>query len=367
MDAILIVVIIIALVIIYTWIFMKQPKFGRRATGKDLERIIKSPNYKEGSFQNIHHTPDITEGATYGKVMKDFLFNKSKRSKPASPVPSAKTDLLRLDPAKDIVVWFGHSSYFLQLDGKTILVDPVFSGAASPVRITTKAFKGADVYTPDDFPQIDYLFITHDHWDHLDYKTVKKLQPKIKKVITGLGTGSHLRYWGYDKDLVIEKDWNEEIKPDEGFTVNTTPARHFSGRGFKRNQAMWLSFVLQTPSKKIFLGGDSGYDTHFKEIGEKFGPFDLAILECGQYNKYWKYIHTMPEETVQAGTDLKAANLMPVHWGKFSLSLHAWDEPIQRFVKESEAKKINIITPLIGEETDLNNIKKFSKWWEQVI
>ena len=264
------------------------------------------------------------------------------------------------------MVWFGHSSYFLQIDGKKILVDPVFSGNASPVKFTTKSFEGSDVYAAADIPVIDYLFITHDHYDHLDYETIIQLKPKIKKVITGLGTGAHLEHWGIDKNSIIEKDWNEKVVLDPGFIVNTTAGRHFSGRGFKRNGALWMSFMLTTPGMKIFLGGDSGYDTHFKDIGNKFGPFDLAILECGQYNEYWKYIHMMPEEVVQAALDLQAQVLMPVHWSKFSLALHAWDDPIMRVTKESKKKNVPIINPMIGEEVDLKKTGIYATWWKNV-
>jgi L-ascorbate metabolism protein UlaG (beta-lactamase superfamily) len=345
---------------------MKQPKFGKLPSGESLERIKKSPNYKDGEFKNLSFTPPITEGVSYYTVMKDFFFNKSKRGKPASILPSKKTDLLNLPADKNIMVWFGHSSYFLQIDGKKILVDPVFSGAASPIKFTTRSFKGSDVYTTDDFPAIDYLFISHDHWDHLDYETIIKLKPKVKKVITALGVAIHLEHWGYDKKMIIEKDWNEEVILDEGFIVNTTPARHFSGRTFKRNQSLWTSFVLKTPTMKIFLGGDSGYDTHFADIGNRYGPFDLAILECGQYNQYWKYIHMMPEETVQAGIDLKAKKIIPVHWAKFSLSLHAWDEPIIRFTNESKRKNIAILHPMIGEKINLNDTNTFTNWWQNI-
>jgi len=245
-----------------------------------------------------------------------------------------------------------------------MLIDPVFSGAASPFSFTAKSFPGSDVYTVDDFPELDYLFITHDHWDHLDYKTVTSLKSKVKRVITGLGTAAHLELWGYNKNIITEIDWNEKIILDDGFIAYSTSARHFSGRTFKRNKAIWMSVVLQTPSMKIFLGGDSGYDTHFKNIGEQYGPFDLAILECGQYNVYWRYIHMMPEETVQAGIDLKAKKIMPVHWAKFSLSLHDWDEPIKRVTAEALKKNVSLIHPMIGEEVDLDNPAQTSAWWQ---
>jgi L-ascorbate metabolism protein UlaG (beta-lactamase superfamily) len=355
-----------ALLVAGVYVFLKQPQFGKMPTGERLERIKKSPNYKKGQFQNLNFTPDLAEGVSYFKVLREFIFNKSKRIKPDSVLPSVKTDLLHLNPNEDVLVWFGHSSYFMQLDGKTMLVDPVFSGAASPVKFTTQSFAGSDVYSVEDFPSIDYLFISHDHWDHLDYETVLKLKSKVKKVITGLGTGEHLESWGYDVSKIEEKDWNETADLGEGFSVDIMPGRHFSGRGLARNRAMWVSFVLKTPTKKIFLGGDSGYDTHFKTIGNKFGPFDLVLLECGQYNYNWKYIHMMPEEVAQAAEDLQAKKLMPVHWAKFALGQHDWDEPIIRVTKASKLKNMPIATPMIGEMVNLNEDKVFPAWWEKV-
>ena len=345
----IIIPIIVLVLLTALLVFIRQPRFGRAPRGARLERIKKSPNYKNGQFQNLSPTPALAEDTNFFRVLREFMFDKSKRAKPAGPIPSQKTDLLHLPPGADVLVWFGHSSYFIQLDGKKILVDPVLSGHASPVTFTTRSFPGSDVYTTDEIPVIDYLFISHDHYDHLDYETITKLQPKIKKVITGLGVGEHFERWGFDKNNIIEKDWNEELVLDNGFIVHTAPGRHFSGRGFKRNISLWLSFVLQTPTMKLFLGGDSGYDRHFAAIGQQFGPFDLVLLETGQYDKNWKYIHMMPEEAVQAAEDLRAKKLLPVHWAKFSLSVHAWDEPIIRVTKEARRKGIELLHPMIGE------------------
>lgn len=348
------------------WIFMQQPQFGKAPSGSQFERIKKSPNYREGAFQNLSYTPALTEGTNYFRVFRQFFFEKDKNVSPKDVLPSKKINLKTLPPEEDILVWFGHSSYFMQVDGKKILVDPVLSGNASPFTFTTHSFKGADVYTVDELPDIDYLFISHDHYDHLDYRTVKALRNRVQKVITGLGVAVHLERWGYDAANIIERDWNEEIVLEEGFIVNTAPARHFSGRGFKRNGTLWMSFVLTTPMRRIYLGGDSGYDTHFAEIGNKFGPFDMVILENGQYGKNWKYIHMLPEEVVQAAIDLKAKKLFPVHWAKFALSVHSWDEPIRRLVAESEKRNMPVIHPLIGEPVNLNNTQQTTKWWESV-
>lgn len=309
----------------------------------------------------------MSEGVGFFTVLKEFLFYKNKSVKPVDTIPSIKTDLLNLDPAKDILVWFGHSSYFMQIDKKRILVDPVFSGAASPLSFNIKAFKGTDIYTTDDIPEIDFLFISHDHWDHLDYKTVLELKPKIKKIICAPGVGAHLEFWGFDKNNIIEKDWNETIDLGEGFVVNTAPGRHFSGRGFARNKSLWTSFILKTPTLKIFIGGDSGYDTHFAEIGKKFGPFDLAILENGQYNKNWKYIHMQPAEVLQAAKDLQAKRLFPVHNSKFALALHSWDEPLKKITELNNQANLTLATPMIGEPINLKDgSQKFSKWWKGV-
>ncbi|MEJ6981819.1 MBL fold metallo-hydrolase [Pedobacter sp. P351] len=359
-------ILILLLLVVFTYIFLHQPQFGKISSGKRLERIRNSPNYRNGKFQNINPTPDLTEGVSYFKVLREVIFNKSKSSRPPAILPSSKTDLLNLNLEDDILVWFGHSSYFIQVDGKKILVDPIFSGRSSPVKFTTRSYTGSDVYSAEDMPEIDYLFLSHDHWDHLDYETVIKLNPKIKKVITGLGVGAHLEHWGYSPDKIIECDWNEEVNLEDGFKAYTAPGRHFSGRGLKRNQVLWMSFVLATPCMKIYLGGDSGYDSHFAKIGSLHGPVDLAILECGQYDKNWKYIHMMPEEIVQAAIDLKAKVLLPVHWAKFSLAQHAWDEPITRVLEECEKRDMPVLHPMIGESIYLKDMKTCTPWWLNV-
>ncbi|MBL7900432.1 MAG: MBL fold metallo-hydrolase [Bacteroidia bacterium] len=342
-----------------------QAQFGKLPSGERLKRIQNSPQYKNGAFQNLSHTPDLTDGATYFSVSKDFFFGKHERRYPEKLIPSVKTNLHHMTKQENVLVWFGHSSYYMQIEGKRILVDPVLSGNASPFRFTTKAFKGSDVYKTEDLPEIDYLFLSHDHYDHLDYNTLVKIRTKVRTVICSLGTGSHLEYWGYEPNRLKELDWHEHIDLEDGFKVHSVPARHFSGRGFKRNQTLWSSFVLKTPAQQIFIGGDSGYDTHFAEIGRSFGGFDLAILENGQYNKNWKHIHLMPNEILQAARDLQAKRLFPVHSSKFALGTHAWDEPLNLISKNNALEKLNIITPMIGEKVELQNPEQvFSEWWK---
>jgi L-ascorbate metabolism protein UlaG (beta-lactamase superfamily) len=354
---------ILLLFAIAVFAFVQQPKFGKLPSGERLERIKKSPNYRNGEFQNQNPTPVMAEDANYFSTIKEFFTAKDKR--PTGEIPSTKTDLSNLDPSEDVLVWFGHSSYYMQLDGKKILVDPVLSGAASPLAFTMQAFKGTDPYAADDIPEIDYLFITHDHWDHLDYKTVLALKPKIKKIICGLGVGEHFEYWGFDANKIIEMDWNKEILLDSSLKVHSIPARHFSGRRSQANATLWTAFALQTPSLKIFIGGDGGYDNHFAEAGKTLGGFDVAILENGQYNKSWPNIHLMPEEAIQATKDLKAKRLFPVHSSKFALANHSWDDPLKRITELSDPLSPGLITPMIGEKVFLADRKqKFTYWWE---
>lgn len=343
---------------------MKRPLFGKAPAGARLERMKKSPHFKDGTFHNLNHTPTMTEGYSTAGIMYDMFFVNHPRLIPIDSIPSQKVDLKNLSIDKNILVWFGHSSYFIQLDGKRILVDPVFSGNASPIPGTVKAFKGTDRYNVEDLPDIDYLIISHDHYDHVDYETLIKLKPKTQKVICGLGVGADFEEWGYKIEDILEKDWDETIDLGNGFFIYTTPARHFSGRGFTRNNTLWMSYVFQSPTMKIFIGGDGGYDTHFAEIGKKFGPIDLAILEDGQYDLKWKYIHLLPAEVLQAAKDLHAKRLFPVHSSKFVLANHPWDEPLIKITELNQSSKIPLVTPMIGEFVNLNDEKQvFTSWW----
>ncbi|HKG08534.1 MAG TPA: MBL fold metallo-hydrolase [Pedobacter sp.] len=348
-----------------TFFYIRQAKFGMAPAEQRLRLIQQASNYKDGKFQNIHHTPDLTEGYSIAGILYDQLFKEHPRRSPVSPIPTIKTDLKNLAPDANVLVWFGHSSYFMQIDGKRFLVDPVFGGNASPIPGTVKAFKGTDIYTVDDFPAIDYLLISHDHYDHLDYETIVKLKGKVNTVICGLGVGAHFEAWGYAADQIIEKNWHETIALADGFEIHTTSARHFSGRGFTRNNTLWMSYVLQTPTTKIYIGGDSGYDTHFAEIGNKYGPFDLAILENGQYNVAWHAIHMLPEEVSKAALELKAKRLFPVHSGKFTLAMHPWDEPLTRVSAYAKAAGLPLVTPIIGQAVDLkDSTQVFKEWWK---
>lgn len=343
-------------------LYMRSDRFGAMASGDRLLHMKSKPNYKNGAFENLENTPALAEDATYLQMMKRFFFDKKTRNIPSVALPVIKTDLHNLPIDSNLYVWFGHSSYLLQIDRKKILVDPVFSTYASPVRISAKAFPMEYSYQPEDMPDIDILVITHDHWDHLDYNTFKAIQNKVKHIITGLGVAAHLEQWGFPSNRISELYWGDKAQIQD-FTFTSTTSRHFSGRTFQRNKTLWSSFVLETPTKKIFIGGDGGYGKHFKEIGEKYGPFNYAILENGQYNEMWKYIHMMPEEVIVASKDLNATYTIPVHSSKFALAMHPWDESLIRITAAAEKQNFPILTPKIGELVSLDNYKKFPYWW----
>jgi len=356
-------ILLFAVLFALTASFMMHPQFGKRPAGERLKRIQESKQFKNGRFQNSNPIPQLTQ--SWSIALCDYFCRRSDETAPRHKIPTVALNWKELLAKSQSLVWLGHSSYFLHLDNKNILVDPVLSGSISPIPGSGKAFEGADITTAEELPPIDYLFISHDHYDHMDYKTLKTLQPRVGKIIVGLGVGSHLEYWGYRPDQIVEKDWWEEIDLGDGFKLTVTPARHFSGRSIWTANTLWASYALETPSLKLYLGGDSGYDSHFKEIGDKLGPFDLAILENGQYDLSWKYIHMMPEEVVQAAKDLKASLLLPVHSSKFVLANHAWYEPLERVSKEAKKQQQGLLTPLIGELVDLEHASTApSYWWK---
>lgn len=314
----------------------------------------------DGSLQNLSPTPMKPDGVSYWDMITGML-KRNELATPHKPLPTVIPDFSATKETK--VIWFGHSSYYIQIDGLKILVDPIFSARPSPFSfIGSKQFPGTDFVNSDSFPELDIVLLTHDHYDHLDYPTILELKSKTKHFITSLGVGAHLEKWGIDASRFTELSWGGEVGKF-GLKFIATPARHFTGRMFKRNQTLWSGFVLQSSQYKLYLGGDSGYDSHFKEIGEKYGPFDLCVLECGQYNTYWPYIHMFPEQTVQAAIDLRAKYLLPVHWSKFKLAMHNWNDPIIRVVEEAGHKDLKITTPHLGESVILNKTYPFSFWW----
>ena len=324
------IIVVLALLLVFVLaiaVFLHTPSFGRLPSGKRLERIRQSPNYIDGEFRYPVKTDVMTTSKSGLAAMWEFITQPRTDTRPSQPVPSEKTDLHTLSRENDCIIWFGHSSYLLQVEGKRLLVDPVFYKAA-PVSWANKPYSGTDLWKPTDMPSCDWMLISHDHWDHLDYQAVKELKHSIRNVLLPLGVGEHFERWGYEEAMLTELDWQESADLGDGFTLYCLPARHFSGRGLKRNQSLWASFLLKTPTgRKIYIGGDSGYGPHFKEIGDRFTGIDLAILENGQYNADWAQIHTLPTELPQVCRDLGAKEVVTVHHSKYTLSKHPWDEP----------------------------------------
>ncbi|MCQ2099728.1 MAG: MBL fold metallo-hydrolase [Fibrobacter sp.] len=341
-------------------LFLSQKSFGRLPQGERLARIKQSPNYNGEQFVNLDTTVNLIYKKSKLQVWKEFLFdNSGVQIAPAKgdSLTVIRTDLKALPADKDWLVWFGHSSYLMNLSGKKVLVDPVLY-AGSPVSFVNKMFKGTDVYKPKDFPFIDYLVISHDHWDHLDYEAVVELEPKVGKVITGLGVGEHFEYWGYPKEKLIELDWWEDSVlhqekdvsgNDRIFKVISTPARHFSGRELHQNRTLWSSFYFKTPKRNVWISGDSGYGSHFKTIGEKFKDIDLAVLENGQYNPDWAFIHTMPKYLGQEMKELNANRYLTVHHSRFALSKHDYREPLENAKQAASESGKPVLMPQMGE------------------
>ncbi|BBO74225.1 MBL fold metallo-hydrolase [Desulfosarcina widdelii] len=341
-----------------------QPRFGKLPQGGRLDRIQGSSNYRDGKFQNRIPTPKFSTDVGLASVIWSGFFDKNDRLIPDSLVPVVKTDLKALNPETDAVVWLGHSSWFVQIGGKRILIDPVFSDHAAPFSFMNRAFDGTTIYAAGDMPEIDCLLISHDHWDHLDYSTVLTLRSKVKQVICPLGVGTYFEYWDYPVDTIREGDWWEEIALGKDFSVHVLPARHYSGRLFKENKTLWAGFAIQTPKLRIFFSGDSGYGPHFSEIGDVFRGFDLVLLDCGQYDPRWSYIHMTPEEAARAAQDLGARALIPAHVGRFTIANHPWDEPFKRLTEACQNQSYRLLTPEIGEPVMPDeNPSPFFSWW----
>ncbi len=333
---------------------------GDNPSGEYLAHIDTLPNYKNGAFQNLTERLDSAVKRT--KWL--FLKKRIKTIKPTKPLPSVKTDLRKLEAAAPTIVWFGHSSLLIKTQQGTILTDPIFSNHAGPVPGIMKAFPGTMNYNAKDMPQIDVLIISHDHYDHLDFRTLKKLKSQIKMAIVPVGVGADLRYWGFDPKKVIELNWNQSTTLPGGLKITATPAQHRSNRTYNtENKTLWASYVIQAGSYRIFYGGDGGYGPHFKQIGQQYGPFDLALLECGQYSPNWPWTHLLLEKPAQAAIDLQARMLQPIHWGKFPAADHPWTEPINKLVPAAEKVNLPLNVPRIGEPYTLGDPPKTKVWW----
>ena len=321
-----------------------------KAFGDSSREDFDSPNWRNGEFRNYPNPYICTnldsEPAASGGWLK-FLLSRDDDRYPPAPVASIKSNLKDLKDGE--FVWLGHSSLLFKLSGKYICVDPVLSDRASPIPGTIPAWPGSSPFEAKDFPIIDFLCVTHDHWDHLDYKAVKSLS--YKRVVCGLGLGSHLRYWGYGGEI-IELDWNKSTGDE--IKIIYTPSAHFSGRGLKRNRTLWGGFIFDAGENgKVYFTGDGGYGYHFADIGKKYGPFDIVFPDSGQYNRDWPKVHMFPEQSVQCAIDSRSRLACPVHRGKFTLSWHPWNGPEIRFSREAKRQRFPFLLPSIGEKSHI--------------
>jgi L-ascorbate metabolism protein UlaG (beta-lactamase superfamily) len=343
---------------------------GKNPSGEVLKNIEALPNYKNGQFQNLYQ---VVQPITIDTIsnppkwrwtrMLKFFAGQPKKVLPSKTLIAVNTDLVNTTFNKPTVIWFGHSSFLLKAGKTNILVDPSFSGFAGPFKGAIKAFRGSNFYDEHDMPVIDALVISHDHYDHLDYLTVKRLRKKIKRIIVPIGVGSHFRYWGFPENVITELNWNDSVKLANSITITATPAHHRSNRTFEQKKTLWASYVIRAEGYNIFYSGDSGYSDHFKTIGQQYGPFDLAMMECGQYNLKWPQSHMFPNQSVQAAIDIGAAMTIPVHWGKYAESEHAWNEPINLFKKAADSLNVPVTVPFIGLPYTIGTVMEVPDWW----
>ena len=335
-------------------LILHLPQFGKSPSGQRLQRINASPNRFRGRFVNrtAEGQKDISL-KQYLKIARKFIFGKKRALTPPQPMEMVKRDLKQLDPEKELLVWFGHSSYLLSIHGTTLLVDPTFCGGA-PFPFINRAFPGTDRYRPEDLPErIDFLIITHDHYDHLDYNSIIRLKERVRQFICPLGVGAHLEHWGVLPEQITEMDWEEHFSPKPGWEIHCLPAQHFSGRTLKRNPTLWASFLICTPFGNIFAGCDGGYAPHFKEIGRQFPDISLAILENGQYDEHWSHLHTMPSQLAKEVSDLGAKQFVTIHHSKYALAHHDWDEPLQNETAVRDELQVPLIVAKLGEITEI--------------
>ncbi len=322
----------------------------------------KSVNYKNGKFVNTVPVKEFSlkESIIIGWI---FLFGSKDGRVPKQTLPVVKPEPFQEPPCSAIKYnWLGHSSILLELEGKRILLDPVFSE-----RISFTRFFGPKRFHPtpltlEELPHIDMVLISHNHYDHLDKKVVDHFKNSEVHFIVSLGIKSLLIKWGVKSEKIFELDWWAEIELD-GLTVVSTPARHFSNRGaFDVDKTLWTSWAILGKNHKAYFSGDTGITPQFSEIGEKFGPFDLTFIKMGAYGEMWPDVHLNPEEAVQAHIMLRGRQLVPIHWGTFDVAFHSWQEPIERIIAAAEKDNISLLTSEIGE-TVIPTEHENSYWW----
>lgn len=362
------VAVLLVILLVGAFLFIQlSPEFGGKPTNEQRESFAQLDHYRDGTFINLTPTSMDMSFGNILSVLRDYIKG-IPNGTPDFMLPVEPVDSLSLVEPIDSptqITWFGHSAVLLEIDGLRVFIDPMLGNVPAPHPwLGGNRFNKQLPINIEQLPPIDAVLISHDHYDHLDYGSVKKLKEKVKDFYVPLGVGAHLRRWGVDKSAIHELDWWDGAQ-HQNLKFVFTPSRHFSGRGVTdRSTTLWGSWIVQGKSHNIYFSGDGGYGPHFQEIGERYGPFDFAMMECGQYDKRWAQIHMMPEESAQAAVDVQARLMMPIHWGAFRLALHSWTDPIERVTAKAQQLQMPITTPKIGETLTVgSNNPPSSSWW----
>ncbi|BCB78665.1 Zn-dependent hydrolase [Phytohabitans flavus] len=319
-----------------------------------------SPLYRDGRFHNTVAATVLPPGAARTAARR-LLFGKEVR-RPTGPVPLVRAGAA---PAEGLhLTWYGHASSLVELDGRRVLFDPVWSKRASPFQFAGPRRLHPPPVPLGALPQVDAIVISHDHYDHLDLHTVRELvRTQEAPFLVPLGVGAHLDRWRVPRQRIVELDWDDGIDL-AGLRLTATAARHFSGRGIARDRTLWGSWVVEVAGRKVFYTGDSGYFEGYAAIGEQYGPFEASLIQIGAYSVAWPDIHMTPEDAVKAHVDLRAGLLLPVHWATFVLSYHGWSEPVERLWREAKAFDVRVAIPRPGERVDVGAPPVVDAWWQ---
>ncbi|MEV6367378.1 MBL fold metallo-hydrolase [Micromonospora musae] len=340
---------------------------GGRLTGARAERAARSPQFRDGTF---HNPPDARSAtAEPGRnLLWELFFGKQKR-RPSVPVPllrppAAPTDA---EPGRELnVIWYGHASALVEIEGRRVLLDPVWSERCSPSAMVGPRRLHQPPVRLDELPSLDAILISHDHYDHLDLPTVRALLAgQDAPFVVPLGVGAHLDRWGVPAERIVELDWSESHRVGD-LTLTATAAQHFSGRGLRRDGTLWSSWVIAGEQRRVFYTGDSGYFAGYAAIGAEHGPFDVTLMQIGAYDRAWPSIHMYPEEAVAAHLDLRGGLFIPVHWATFNLALHDWAEPVDRLWAEAKARDVRLAVPRPGERVPVDDPPPVDGWWQAV-